>query len=102
MGDVTIGTHYFDLRQISNEQDGDRGERDVEEELLLLDRKVFFSYDYDHYYRVFTNLWAGLDQPLRFCPELFTGRRDGGAKSRHRGGRVLQVGVQLFLLELFR
>lgn len=26
MGDVTIGTHYFDLRQISNEQDGDRGE----------------------------------------------------------------------------
>ncbi|KAK7913699.1 hypothetical protein WMY93_013910 [Mugilogobius chulae] len=25
MGDVVIGTHYFDLRQISNEQDGDRG-----------------------------------------------------------------------------
>lgn len=26
MSDVTIGTHYFDLRRISNEQDGDRGE----------------------------------------------------------------------------
>nr|XP_040058215.1 LOW QUALITY PROTEIN: fer-1-like protein 6 [Gasterosteus aculeatus aculeatus] len=25
MGDVAIGTHYFDLRRISNEQDGDRG-----------------------------------------------------------------------------
>ncbi|KAK5890071.1 hypothetical protein CesoFtcFv8_013638 [Champsocephalus esox] len=25
MSDVTIGTHYFDLRRISNEQDGDRG-----------------------------------------------------------------------------
>lgn len=26
MSDVAIGTHYFDLRRISNEQDGDRGE----------------------------------------------------------------------------
>lgn len=26
MNDVAIGTHYFDLRRISNEQDGDRGE----------------------------------------------------------------------------
>lgn len=25
MSDVAIGTHYFDLRRISNEQDGDRG-----------------------------------------------------------------------------
>lgn len=25
MNDVAIGTHYFDLRCISNEQDGDRG-----------------------------------------------------------------------------
>ncbi|KAL6100438.1 fer1l6 [Pungitius sinensis] len=25
MGDVAIGTHYFDLKRISNEQDGDRG-----------------------------------------------------------------------------
>ncbi|XP_047457611.1 fer-1-like protein 6 isoform X2 [Mugil cephalus] len=25
MGDVAIGTHYFDLRRISNEQDGDKG-----------------------------------------------------------------------------
>lgn len=40
MGDVTIGTHYFDLRQISNEQDGDRGEREMarsQEEVLLVD-----------------------------------------------------------------
>ncbi len=28
MGDVVIGTHYFDLRRISNEQDGDRGKGD--------------------------------------------------------------------------
>ncbi len=28
MSDVAIGTHYFDLRRISNEQDGDRGEED--------------------------------------------------------------------------
>lgn len=43
MGDVTIGTHYFDLRQISNEQDGDRGEREMarsQEEVLLLDGEV--------------------------------------------------------------
>ena len=26
MSDVAIGTHYFDLRRISNEQDGDKGE----------------------------------------------------------------------------
>ncbi|KAJ3592748.1 hypothetical protein NHX12_007875 [Muraenolepis orangiensis] len=26
MNDVAIGTHYFDLRRISNEQDGDKGE----------------------------------------------------------------------------
>lgn len=25
MNDVAIGTHYFDLRRISNEQDGDKG-----------------------------------------------------------------------------
>lgn len=27
MNDVAIGTHYFDLRRISNEQDGDKGEK---------------------------------------------------------------------------
>lgn len=40
MGDVTIGTHYFDLRQISNEQDGDRGEGEMaqtQEEVLQVD-----------------------------------------------------------------
>lgn len=44
MGDVTIGTHYFDLRQISNEQDGDRGEREMarsQEEVLLVDGEEF-------------------------------------------------------------
>lgn len=30
MNDVAIGTHYFDLRRISNEQDGDRG-KDTQE-----------------------------------------------------------------------
>lgn len=29
MNDVAIGTHYFDLRRISNEQDGDKGEEEL-------------------------------------------------------------------------
>lgn len=29
MNDVAIGIHYLDLKRISNEQDGDRGEEDV-------------------------------------------------------------------------
>ncbi|XP_067458695.1 fer-1-like protein 6 [Thunnus thynnus] len=29
MNDVAIGTHYFDLRRISNEQDGDRGKGEM-------------------------------------------------------------------------
>ncbi|XP_054644140.1 fer-1-like protein 6 isoform X3 [Dunckerocampus dactyliophorus] len=39
MSDVAIGTHYFDLRRISNEQDGDRGKvcrrQDVSKKLVL-------------------------------------------------------------------
>lgn len=32
MSDVAIGTHYFDLKRISNEQDGDRGEEEENRE----------------------------------------------------------------------
>lgn len=85
VGDVTIGTHYFDLRQISNEQDGDRGEGEMpgtQEEVLQVGVEKLAHGTLCCYYdqsRVFANFWTRLDQPVRFCPELLYGRRHSGA-----------------------
>lgn len=41
MNDVAIGTHYFDLRRISNEQDGDKGGKS---EFLIVSWRLLFTY----------------------------------------------------------
>lgn len=106
MGDVAIGTHYFDLRRISNEQDGDRGEEGGTSDTLSGGRggrrgqewqslgrmkalRLFLSRS-----RLFTYFWPRVDQPVRLGEKRVHRRRHAGAQRGHRRGRVLQVGVK--------
>lgn len=84
MNDVAIGIHYLDLKRISNEQDGDRGEDErisnflewvlkscswdvklgeteiqIQESLEL--GWFFFFMRFPFFSRVFTNIWSSLD-----------------------------------------
>lgn len=73
MSDVAIGTHYFDLKRISNEQDGDRGEEGGGEDQDVGTTVIVVVVVDLTLSRIFTNLRPCVDQPVRLCPKLFIG-----------------------------
>lgn len=90
VNDVAMGTHFLDLRKISN--DGDKGEFTDQQATSsfigvgLSDRNDLNSL----FLRLSSHTWTCLGQHVRLHPYLHPDGRIPGVERRPRGGSVLQ------------